>query len=271
MTFDTVVMVDWSGGNAKGPRPCADAIWCCTAKAGVVDTPLYFQSRQAVEPWLANLVENTLTAGRRLMLGFDFSFGLPAPAAQTITGTGDPLAFWTWLEERIEDAPQANNRFDVAAGMNRRFGGLGPFWGNGLSRDIADLPRKGRARQGHGMPERRAVEARARGAFSVWQLAGAGAVGSQMLMGLPVLERLRRRFAGQVAIWPFEAQDRPVTIVEIWPSLYKARMCGYDGWIKDAAQVHMMAGLATTMPERELSRALAAPPTSEGWIFGVGP
>ena len=36
--------------------------------------------------------------------------------------------------------------FDVAAEMNRVFPGVGPFWGNGLGRDIPDLPRKGRAR-----------------------------------------------------------------------------------------------------------------------------
>ena len=27
MRFDSFVMVDWSGGNDRGPRPARDAIW----------------------------------------------------------------------------------------------------------------------------------------------------------------------------------------------------------------------------------------------------
>ncbi|HAW46202.1 MAG TPA: molybdopterin molybdenumtransferase MoeA, partial [Roseovarius sp.] len=80
------------------------------------------------------------------------------------------------------------------------------------------LPRKD-TREGHGMVERRAAEARAKGAFTCWQMGGAGAVGGQVLTGLPVLNRLRRRFYGQVSVWPFEVLDKPVALVEVWPGL----------------------------------------------------
>lgn len=271
MTFDTVVTVDWSGGNAKGPTPCADAIWVSVARAGKQYAPLYFRSRQDVEPWLAALIDGEIGAGRRAMFGFDFAFGYPLDAAERITGLPDPLALWRWFEERVEDGLKENNRFDVAAEVNRMFGGTGPFWGNGLKRDIADLPRKGRAREGHGFEEKRVVEKAAKGAFSVWQLSGAGAVGSQVIMGLPVLERLRRGAEGQVAVWPFERLDRPIAFVEVWPSLYKDQIAArmQDHPVKDAVQMHVLTELIAGMDEETLARTLDVPCTPEGWIFGV--
>ena len=206
--FDTFCILDWSGGNDRGAGPKPDAIWSALVRHGRAEAPRYHRNRQGAETWMADLVEAELTAGRRLVVGLDFAFGLPRGAAAAICGRADPLRLWAWLAARIEDAPTANNRFDVAAAINRSLPGIGPFWGNGLKRDIPDLPRKGRARSGHGLPERRAVEARLPGAFPVWQLAGAGAVGSQMLMGLPVLERMRVQFPGRVAVWPFEPPDR---------------------------------------------------------------
>ncbi|MBT8411823.1 MAG: molybdopterin molybdenumtransferase MoeA, partial [Octadecabacter sp.] len=150
---------------------------------------------------------------------------------------------------------------------------IGPFWGNGLQRDIAHLPRKGRTRTTTGFVEKRIVEQRATGAFSVWQLSGAGAVGSQVLMGLPVLSRLRKRYASRVAVWPFEVLDAPVALVEIWPSLYKKTIADgpYDHWITDAAQVHVAADIIRMMPQDQLATTLDVPINREGWIFGVTP
>ena len=33
--FDTVLIVDWSGGNDRGTRPKKDAIWTGIARAGL--------------------------------------------------------------------------------------------------------------------------------------------------------------------------------------------------------------------------------------------
>lgn len=273
MRFDTVVTVDWSGGNAKSAKPSADAIWVSVRHEDRHDDPRYFPSRQAVAPWLAALMEKELAAGRRALIGFDFAFGYPKGFGAALTGSDDPLAVWSWLETRIEDGLKSNNRFDVAGQINAMFDGIGPFWGNGTKTDVEHLPRLGRARHGHGFAERRAVETRTKGAFPVWQLSGAGAVGSQVLMGLPVLERLRRAFPGQIAVWPFERLDRPIAFVEIWPSLFKARIAAgpYAHWIADAAQVHVTAEVIATLPPADLARALTVPTTAEGWIFGVTP
>jgi molybdopterin molybdotransferase len=221
------------------------------------------------------LIDTELRASRRLRVAVDFAFGYPTDATYRITGSRDPLAYWDWLDERIEDDLKTNNRFHVAGTINARFDGIGPFWGNGLKEDIPHLPRKGSTREPerHGFEERRMVEKRERGAFSVWQLSGAGAVGSQVLMGLPVLARLRRRFARRVSVWPFEPLETPVSFVEIWPTLFKADIAAgpYAHWISDAAQVHVTADVIARKSAHELARTLDIPANSEGWIFGVAP
>lgn len=261
-------MVDWSGGNDTGPKPCADAIWSASAQDGKAAQPLYHRNRQALEGWLKTEIQGSLAAGVRLLVGFDFPFGYPTGFAKAVTGQSDPFALWTYLAELIEDTPKQNNRFDVAAELNRRFPGIGPFWGNGLKRDIADLPRKGLTRDGHGMPERRVAEKRAKGAFPLWQLSGAGAVGSQTLMGLPVLHRLRLAFSGQVRVWPFEPLDGAVAFVEIWPSLIVGP--APKGWIKDAWQVAEVARMVSGLTPQDLAGVLNVDAPEEGWIFGLG-
>ena len=208
--FDSFAMVDWSGGNDTGPTPRADAIWIAVARNGQVDPPVYLRNRALAEDWLAELIAAEREAGRRLCIGFDFPFGYPEGFAAALTGQADPFAVWQWLSDQIEDAPRRNNRFDVAARINRTLGGgQGPFWANALKRDIDGLPRT-KADYRNPFPDRRLVETLAKGSFTCWQMAGAGAVGSQVMMGLPVLNRLRARFAGAVAVWPFEPLDRPV-------------------------------------------------------------
>src|SRR5205085_2351508 len=50
---------------------------------------------------------------------------------------------------------------------------------------------------------------------SVFQLVGAGQVGTGSLRGIPFLPRLRERFA----IWPFDEPRLPL-VVEVYPRLY---------------------------------------------------
>ncbi len=271
--FDTFVMVDWSGGNDRGPTPKPDAIWSCVAG----EAPVYHRNRQVAESWLAELIARETGAGRRLCIGFDFPFGYPAGFAAAVTGSDDPLNLWDWLEARIGDDPKSNNRFDLAGEINRKLGVNGPFWGNGLKRDVPGLPR---TRAGYENPfaERREVEARTPGVFTCWHLAGAGAVGSQVLMGLPVLARLRRRFAGQVAVWPFEPLTRPVAFVEIWPSLLAPVVSDVlarqveagEPVVKDAVQVRVTAEALAALAPGELSLLLDVSAPEEGWILGSG-
>ncbi|WP_299677022.1 gephyrin-like molybdotransferase Glp [uncultured Roseobacter sp.] len=258
-------MVDWSGGNDTGPAPRADAIWACVARDGRADEPVYLRNRRVAEDWLAALFEAEREAGRRVLAGFDFPFGYPSGFAEAITGQPNPFALWNWLQERIEDSPKTNNRFDLAGEINRRFGGQGPFWFNGLKRDIDGLPRR-KTDYKNPFPERREAETRAKGAFSCWQLGGTGAVGSQVLMGLPVLARLRARY--DAAVWPFEPLDKLVAFVEIWPSLTLG--AAPEGRIKDAWQVAEIARAVSSLDPKKLDGILAVDQPEEGWIFGLG-
>ncbi|WP_340425353.1 hypothetical protein [Yoonia sp. GPGPB17] len=141
-----------------------------------------------------------------------------------------------------------------------------------MKRDIPDLPRKGLARTGHGMREKRVAEAEAKGAFPVWQLSGAGAVGSQVIMGLPMLARLRQTFDKDIAVWPFEPLTPAIAIVEIWPSLIAKAVNATmpEGQIKDAHQVQLLAQTLSGMPPGDLTQLLEVPTTNEGWILGLG-
>jgi len=269
--FDTFVMVDWSGGNDRGPRPKKDAIWVGVVRADGVAPPVYLRNRQVAEDWLSTLFQTERRAARRVLVGFDFPFGYPTGVAAHVTGQADPFSLWHWLEARITDSPKANNRWQVAGEMNALFPGVGPFWGKLGHGEIEGLPRTKRALRGHGVKEWRQVETATSGTFSVWQLAYAGAVGSQVLMGLPVLARLRRRFGASV--WPFEQPRGALVMAEIWPSLLNAEVrerCAETGGIRDAVQVALMARAFAGLDETDLAEMLSIRSAEEGWILGLG-
>lgn len=270
--FDTVIMIDWSGGNDTGPRPRKDAIWAGITQGGIDRDPVYLRNRALAEAWITATLDAEAQAGRRVCLGFDFAFAFPAGFAAALTGDPDPLALWDWVAARIEDTPRRNNRFDLAATINRGFPGHGPFWFNGLARDIPDLPRKGRERTFRWQPERRATERAAKGSFACWQLGGAGAVGSQVLTGMPVLARLRARHGARLGVWPFEAAQRQITLLEVWPSLITPTIAALaaEGEIRDRAQMRILARAIAALPHDRLAAMLDRPADPEGWIFGVG-
>lgn len=265
--FDTIIIVDWSGGNQGSAKPQADAIWACVARGDTVENAVYLRHRLEAEHWLIEILTAERAAGRRVFVGFDFPFGYPAGFGQALVGTDAPFDLWDWFEARIEDAPKANNRFDVAGQINAQFGGKGPFWGNALKRDIAGL-RRTKADYKNPFSDRRLAEQNAKGAFTLWQMSGVGSVGGQAMMGLPVLNRLRRHFGVDLTVWPFERLDAPIAVVEVWPSLTVDIVPA--NWIKDQWQVHAVArDIAALAPDR-LAAILDVPATPEGWIFGIG-
>lgn len=288
--FDTIVMVDWSARSSPSPvRPVKDTIWAGVANAGVAADPVYFRTRAAVMDWLRGLFVSASEAGQRVLAGFDFPFGYPAGVAAKFCGEARALALWRWLSDRIEDAPDnANNRFAVADRMNRAYDGLGPFWGCPENQETPALPMQASRRHGADLPpERRLVEKRQRGAKTLWQLAYAGSVGSQVLVGLPRLEALRRdpAVADQIAVWPFESglglPDAGVVLAEVYPTIFEPAMTGQDV-IKDAAQVRATAATLSAMDRcGTLEPLFAAAPNltpaervtvseEEAWILGVG-
>lgn len=272
--FDTLAIVDWSAGKRAPDRPSKDAIWIGVTRSGVDQDPVYCRSRIEAEAWLAAFVEAEAQAGRRVLIGFDFPFGYPRGFVRHITGSDDPLVFWDWLEARITDnAAGENNRFEVASSLNRLFDGPGPFWGKPREDVWPDVPYRKTGIAYEFCAERRACDKAASASSSCFQLFFNPTVGSQALMGLPMLARLRQR-AG-VAVWPFqECSDAPVVLVEVWPGLIEAAVKeGGADEIRDRAQVRLLArALAGLAPGRlEAMLADTGPEASEeAWILGTG-
>lgn len=271
--FKTVVMVDWSARSAPSPvKPTKDSIFIGVSRGGREETT-YHRTRLAAMSALTELLDEELRAGRRVLVGFDFPFGYPQGFARAVTGTDDPFAVWEWLAKRIEDDDRnRNNRWDVAATLNAMFPGVGPFWGCPEARASAVLPAKGRARRGHGMEERREVERLLPKAQTCWKLFTTGSVGSQVLMGLPHVQRLRVRFGETLAVAPFEAPDAPIVLAEIYPGLIDAAVKARvrEGEILDAGQVRLVARAFARLAPKRLDALLREGNREEGWILGLG-
>jgi hypothetical protein len=271
--FDTIIMVDWSARSAPSPaRPTKDAIFVAEA-TGEQRQVTYHRTRAAAHRALEAAFDTALVEGRRVLAGFDFPFGYPRGFARAVTGTDDPFALWAWLATAIRDDDRnANNRFDVAETLNRRFPGIGPFWGCPAGRATDDLPMRGTLRAGHGLPERRMVEDRLRRAQPCWKLFTTGSVGSQVLLGLPRLEALRRRYGVALAVRPFEDRDAPIVLAEIYPSLLDAAVKARQqpDEVFDATQVRILAQAFAGLKAGQLDAMLREGDAEEGWIAGLG-
>lgn len=276
--FDTILVADWSAGKRRPARPSKDAIWLGVARGGVADDPVYCRSRQDAEALIAGLIKAEKDAGRRLLAAFDFPFGYPQGVTRRIVSSDDPLDLWAWLADRITDAPDgSNNRYAIAEEMNRMFDGTGPFWGKPNKQDWPDVPYRKAGITYDQVAEHRACDRAARAASSCFQLAFPPTVGGQVLMGLPVLHRLR--CAGGVAVWPFEPwQDAPVVLAEIWPGLIEQAVKSQlselgPQAIRDCEQVRLLALALSRLSEDELHGWMSDLPDiarQEAWILGAG-
>jgi len=272
LTYTRVAILDWSA--AGKPARGKDSIWL--ALDG--EAPENLPTRAQAEARLIGLIEEALAAGDRLLLGADFAFGYPQGFAATVAG--GPLHLWDWLADKHADTDRNESNYrDVAASLNAQFPGEGPFWGNGRKVQISGLPRL-KPDLPVGLAQHRLTEAAAAspGAApkSVWQLAGAGAVGAQTLTGLPMLARLRRRFAGTLSVWPFEPPAQ-ITLAEVYPSMLAdaVRLAAANSDLPpDAHQVRLLAQALARLDKDMRARLLDRQPLPgaalvEGWILGA--
>ena len=292
--FDTHIVVDWSARSKPSPaQRTKDSIFWAVAHGGIVDgPPAYATTRNQAVECLTKLVAAEHEAGRRVLLGMDFPFGYPTGVARDLTGSSAALALWKWLAECVEDDERnRNNRFEVASRINRAYAGAGPCWGRPASWNLPEVPTRKPERGRHTYPpEKRLTEVRASGAKAVWQLYGAGSVGSQVLLGLPALEQIRNAptLHGQVAVWPFddglEPSLKPIVIADVYPSLLSKaiKVLKRPCEIADEAQVRINAQAFASMDATgHLAPLFQGPPglapaerrqviEEEGWILGVG-
>lgn len=287
-------MVDWSA-NAT-PKRGADSIWyCLVARTGsglrrrLLANPA---TRWRARDEIAAILKDQAARGRRVLAGFDFPNGYPAGFARAAGFEGSPWrAVWDGLDALIRDrADNGNNRFEVAADLNRRIsGGAFPFWGCPAGRQTETLSMRKTRAYDETLPERRHCETWLPRSQPCWKLYTAGSVGSQALMGIPVLKALRDdpELAPHTAVWPFETGFRAppagpwrIVLAEVYPSILPIKAGA--GQIKDAVQVETIARhLARRDGRGELARDLDGPGcldenvrklvvTEEGWILGAG-
>lgn len=291
--FDAYVMVDWSG--ASEPRTGADSIWvasCERQPSGVLteNAAVNPATREAAVTLLLDMLTDYLARDRRVLLGFDFAFGFPQGFAAKLGGAASWLEVWKALAALVKDgADNKNTRFAAAERLNSMISGMAaPFWGHPWGHAYKMLaPRKPVA----GLPEFRLAEQRAK-AKSVWQLYGAGAVGSQTLLGIPRAFTLRHHpwLRDKTKVWPFETKLAPlarpgeggwrIMMAEIYPAILPQTA---QGAVKDETQMRSACRhFAMLDAAHRLSPHFAGDPalppeqrrlaeTEEGWILGLGP
>jgi hypothetical protein len=230
-------------------------------------------------------------------VGVDFPMGFPAGTAEALKLKGDPWrAVRDFLLKEMKDKPDnSNNRFALAARMNRLMsGGPFPFWGCSKKDELTTLSvRKSREHVKGDVPEFRVVENAALNAKKarpqpVWKIAYAGAIGGQTMTGIPAIERLREKFPA-LKVWPFDMPlakldseglgDARIVVAEVLTSLNATNQQASE--IRDEAQVR---SLCEALAERDASGKLGAMfageaklsdaqktavTLEEGWILGI--
>ncbi|CAI8379690.1 MAG: Uncharacterised protein [Hyphomonas sp. TMED17] len=260
--FDTYIVVDWSAAAKK--KTGANSIWIGTLSGDGGDQVQFSAAnpatRLAAREQLLDIIQSQIARGQRVLIGFDFCFGYPAGTAAAFGLRRSNRPGWEvmhqFIAQGIEDRPDnANNRFKLAAELNAASGGgPHPFWGVPKHLESETLSaRKGAFPIGKKPLEFRITEHWIKQRYqvrpkTVWQLLGAGAVGSQALMGIPTLNYLRSAIPDS-QIWPFETgftaldsrqlEATPCVFAEIYPSTLRFNLA--DGDVLDRAQVHQLA------------------------------
>ena len=213
--------IDWSG-RRKGEKR---HIWCAEAVDGRVTALASGKTRRE---WTLHLVERARDDAR-LVAGFDFAFSFPAWFVRE-RGARDAFEFWAHARDAGEDwlatcAP--------------------PFWG----RPARKRPLQSSARPQYRSTESEQPAARGISPKSVFQIGGAGAVGTGSIRGMPELLVLR---AGGFAIWPFERARFPLAL-EIYPRFLTGSVTKSSASARAAYLAQRVEG-----QDRELVRAAIA-------------
>jgi len=298
--FDAYVIADWTA--AEGKKLGENSVWIGVAKRDV-RFRLYTETHNVAtraegEALLGSILADHRKRGDRVLVGFDFSLGYPVGTAERLALKDAPAwsAMWKFLSANIVDkADNTNNRYQVAAKMNRLMTDEAwPFWGAPAKQAQRWLTTtKPPAGSGADIPEYRATEDAVRKGRlqpkSNWQMHGAGAVGGQTLVGIPMVRRLLESLGAASAVWPFgtgwraldaaDVEPLSALVAEVWPSMFP--ITAAPGEFKDQAQVRTTAEAFALMDDKgDLAKAFAPPRSAddaliarveseEGWILGV--
>ena len=181
-----IVAIDWSGARKGAEKK----IWLAEASGGRLRTLESGRSRDEIAAHLVELAERD----SKLIIGLDFAFSLPR---------------WFLAERGLTTAHEL---WDLCSreGETWLASCEPPFWGRPGKRNPR-LAEDHQFRQTDlSVPAQGGLRPK-----SVFQIGGAGAVGTGSLRGMPILRRLHD--AG-LSIWPFDSPSLPM-VVEIWPRL----------------------------------------------------
>ncbi len=180
-----IIAIDWSGAVTGA----AKKIWLAEARDGDVVRLESGRTRAQITEHLIALAGES----DRLIVGLDFAFSMPE---------------WFLRQRGFDSAPLLWQR--LAAGAAERWLAAcePPFWGK------PGVPKPQQVEAAH-----RLADAAAK-AKSVFQIGGAGAVGTGSLRGMCELHRLRE--AG-FHVWPFDPAALPM-LIEIYPRTYTGKL-----------------------------------------------
>ena len=180
-----VIAIDWSGAVVGAKRK----IWLAEVAGGRVVRLEDGRGREAITDHLIELAQR----GRQLVVGLDFAFSLPAWFLER-RGLASAAELWALADREAES---------WLAGCEW------PLWGRPGTRRPGDVPDHFR-RTERDVPRIAGIQPK-----SVFQIGGAGAVGSGSLRGMRTLHRLR---SAGFSIWPFDPPGWP-RVIEIYPRL----------------------------------------------------
>ncbi len=182
-----VIAIDWSGAKLHAHKK----IWLAEAAPG--GELLRLETGRGRDEVAAHLIEEA-TRGDEMVVGLDLAFSLPE---------------WFMRERGFETAPALWAALAAGGAADRWLEACEPpLWGRGRRAKPA-LAEHFRA------AEKRVGVIAGTSCKSVFQVGGAGAVGTGSIRGMPVLHRLR---AAGFAVWPFTAAA-PATLIEVYPRL----------------------------------------------------
>lgn len=297
--FDTYCFVDWSASSKPSPaKPSADAIWVGVQSGRSPATAHYFRTRLEAFAFLHAAFSHFIQSGRRVLAGFDFPLAYSHPLLRE---PGVPFWESTWnafYRQITDDDSNANNRFDVASAINSQLelNSPGPFWGCPARYKTLHLRPTAPSfpiERGKAIIQRlRLSEQALPGTQEAWKLLGIGSAGSQALLGIPYLQKLRMEFKNQMHVWPMETgfasnpcKGTSIVMVEAWPGIIHKKVSqqlhANPEQIRDQVQVMQLCAWAKaedlagklsdyfekpgSLNKTEVERCLKL----EGWILGA--
>jgi hypothetical protein len=184
-----VIAVDWSGALSHPER----RIYSAEFIDGKPRVPENGRNREQLAGYLLDLAAKT----PEIIVGLDFAFSCPGWFVKE-HNCSSAIEFWSIVEEQGE-------------GWLRKC--PHPFWGR-CGRKRPDGKRLFRQTEMSTEPVAGIAPK------SVFQLAGAGHVGTGSLRGMPVLKTLRQN---GFSIWPFDTPRAPL-VIEIYPRILTGKI-----------------------------------------------